>query len=249
MNFGTDRIRVFFYRVYWYIRVPPRREAPDKHSRGNAVIIPKNHQKSGDRRARQNKFSGSRGGANHPPQLNANVELKHQYRYISTSGASTTITDSLLLTAAGVNANTAILGSPIMRCVKVNRIEIWAPPASQGAAVTCSILYPASAANPMPREVSDTSVSVSSPAHVVSTPPPNSLPSFWQAGTGANLFTLVAPPGSIIDVWLSMVINDNSAVPTTAVLVGASVGATYYCSLDSATKAGSIYQAVSLSSV
>jgi hypothetical protein len=185
----------------------------------------------------------------HPPQLNANIELKHQYRFVSSSGASTTITDSLLLTAAGVSAATAILGYPIARAVKVNRIEMFSPPASQGAAVTCSVLFPASAANPMPREVSDTSVSVAVPAHVVAVPPPLSLPSFWQSGTGANLFTLVAPPGSIIDVWLSLVLNDNSVPPTSAVLVGANVGSLYYCSLDSSTKAGSIYQAISLSSV
>jgi hypothetical protein len=205
--------------------------------------------KRGDRRARQNKYSGPRGDANHPPQLKTNIELKHQYRFLSSSGASTTITDSLLLTAAGVSASTAILGNPVFRCVKVNRIEIWAPPASQGAAVTCSIFYPATATNPMPREVSDTSVSVATPAHVVSVPPPNSLPSFWQSGTGALMFTLVAPPGSIIDVWLSLVLNDGSAVPTSAVLVGATVGAMYYCSLDSATRAGSIYQPISLASV
>jgi hypothetical protein len=63
------------------------------------------------------------------------------------------------------------------------------------------------------------------------------------------LFTLVAPSGSIIDIWLSLVMNDNSAIPTTATLVGASVGSTYYCSLDSSTKAGSIYQAIGLASV
>jgi len=204
----------------------------------------------GDRRARQNKYSGQRLG---PSQLKTNLEIKHQYRFTSTAATSTSITDTLLLSAAGVVASTAVLGKSIFQAVKINQIEIFTPPASQGASATCSILFPPSAAAnyAMPREITDTTVSVSEPAHVLTSPPPNSAASFWNGPSGANLFTLVAPTGSIIDVWLSLVLADGPAdynLPT-ATLVGASVGATYFCSLDSSTKAGSIYQAVGLTSV
>jgi hypothetical protein len=183
-----------------------------------------------------------------PAQLKTNIEVKHQYRFVSSSANVTNITDTLISTAVGVSASTAILGHQLFECLKVNRIEIWSPPASQGAAVTCSVLFPA-ANQSQAREYTDTSVSVANPAHVVCTPPPLSLCAFWTSGfSGNTMFTLVAPPGSIIDLWVSLILNDPVS-SNTATLVGATVGGVYYCSLDSATKAGSIYQSVGLTSL
>jgi len=199
------------------------------------------------RRVRQPRSSHIQG----PRQLKTNIEIKHQYRFSSTSATLTDITATRLLTAAGVSANTlGTGGNSIYQSVKVNRIEIWSPPASQGANTTCSVLFPATNASPA-REITDTTVSVTEPAHVLATPPPNALCGFWSdgsAGFGAQvLFSLVAPPGSIIDVWLSLIIRDGpAATAATAVLVGGTVGAIYYTSLDSGTSAGSIYKPIGL---
>jgi hypothetical protein len=57
---------------------------------------------------------------------------------------------------------------------------------------------------------------------------------------------LTAPPGSIIDVSIGLIMGDNSANANSATLVGATVGQMYYCALDSGTLAGSIYRPVSL---
>jgi len=179
--------------------------------------------------------------------MRANVETKHQFRFVSNSGTSSDITDQLIITAAGVMASTTTVGNALSRSVKVNKIEIWSPPASQGAAATCSILFP-SANNSPSREFSDTTVSVSSPAHVSCSPPPNSLAGFWQQGVGVTMFTLVAPAGSIIDLWVSLVQHDGTGAGS-ATLVAATVGRVYYCSLDSATSAGSKYTPVSLASL
>lgn len=182
-----------------------------------------------------------------PRQFRANPEISHQYRFTSTAGTAKTITGLLLGGACGVSARTAILGDLMFQMVKVKRVEIWSPPASQGAAVTCSILWPISNSS-QPREVSDTTVSTARPAHVVSSPPPLSLASFWtSASSGTNLFTLVAPSGSVIDVWVSLVLGDGpNGGAGTVTLVGATIGGQYYCSLDSGTAAGSIYLPVSL---
>lgn len=186
-----------------------------------------------------------------PAQLRTNLEHTHQFRFVSSSGAATAITDVTIMSAAGVCATTAIVGHTIRRSLKVNQVEIWSPPASQGAAVTCSVLWPQSQRS-QAREVTDTSVSVSIPAHVKCGPPRESLASFWTNGTvGSTFFTLVAPPGSIIDVWLSLVDDDgDDANPVNAAtLVGATVGRVYYCSLDSSTSAGSLYTPVGLTSL
>jgi hypothetical protein len=181
-----------------------------------------------------------------PRQFRANPEITRTYRFTSTSGTAKAISPSDLLCAAGVIAVTNILGYPMSQAVKVRSIEIWTPPAAQGAAATCSVLWPAGTQS-QPREVSDTTVSVSNPAHIRTGPPALSLASFWNTGAGTLLFTVTAPSGSIIDVTLSLVLNDNFvAGGAAATLVGATVGNGYYCALDSATAAGSVYPPVSL---
>jgi len=179
-----------------------------------------------------------------PAPIRANLEMKHHYRFTSSAATLTSITDTLLLTAAGVMAVSATAANSIHRTVKVNRIEVWTPPAAQGSAATCSVAFPAPNNSPA-REYSDTTISTAEPAHVIAVPPPQSLCSFWQSGTGVTMFNLVAPAGSIIDVWLSLVIGD-ATLGAAAVLVGATTGVMYYCSLDSATAAGSIYTPVGL---
>jgi len=191
-----------------------------------------------------------------PAQLKTNLELKHQFRFMSSSGTATSISADTLIPACGVVATSAVVGHAIWQTVKVNKVEIWSPPASQGAFATCSILYPASLQS-QAREITDTSVSVSQPAHIISTPPDKSLCSFWTNGQREDaglepLFTLVAPPGSIIDVWVSLILNDGvnpNDANLQATLVGATVGGLYYCSLDSTTSAGSIYKPVGLSTM
>jgi hypothetical protein len=185
---------------------------------------------------------------NGPVQLRTNIEHSHQFRFVSTSATSTQILDYDLLHALGVAATSAVLGYAIRASFRVTQIEIWAPPAAQGAAVTCSVLFPASQRS-QAREVTDTSVSVATPAHVRCGPPAESLCSFWSDGNlGIGLFTLIAPPGSIIDVWVQMVDRDGTtdldANPAT--LVGATVGVVYYTALDNTTSAAAIYKPVGL---
>jgi len=207
--------------------------------------------KKNQKRIRQYR-GGPMASMSHPAQLKCNLEFAHQYRFTSTTGGSINITDATILTAMGVSARTAVLGQAIFQALKIRKIEIWAPPASQGAAVTASIYWPPTAGQAgMGREVSDTSVSVSEPAHVVSSPPRGSLAGFWQYGAGNNLVALNAPPGSIIDIWLAGVLLDGPATNAivTATLVGATIGTIYYCCLDSSTKATGVYIPVSLTSL
>jgi len=187
--------------------------------------------------------------ANGPSQLKTNLEHTHQFRFVSTSATLTAITDATLLTACGVVAQSAVAGDNIRNTVKVNQIEIWTPPASQGAAATCSVLFPASQRS-QAREYTDTTVSVSTPAHVKCQPPRESLCSFWVNGSASiPLFSLSAPTGSIIDIWVAMVDGDGEPPIVGAVLVGATQGVVYYCCLDSFTFATGIYKPVGLTAL
>jgi hypothetical protein len=114
--------------------------------------------------------------------------------------------------------------------IKVNQLEMWSPPASQGANVTCSVDWEGFNNSPN-REFSDTSVSVATPAYVKCPPPPMSLASFWQLSSGSTLFTLTAPTGTIIDVHVSLILMDGESPVDTAVTSGAQ-GIVYFLSLD-----------------
>jgi hypothetical protein len=169
---------------------------------------------------------------NRPPQFNSNVEVVHRYRFLSTSGTSTAITSQSLLLAAGsvcyaANANVvSFFGS-----VKVQSVSVWSPPASQGSASTCSVDWEGLANSPN-REVSDSSVSVATPARIVSAPPPMSLASFWQTQSATTLFTLTAPVGSIIDVKLSLIAQDDDVASAATAVTTGTLAAVYYLSLD-----------------
>jgi hypothetical protein len=171
---------------------------------------------------------------NRPPQLRSNVEVRHRYRFLSGSGTATFLTPQSLIFAAGsmcTVANTtcaALFGS-----VKLNSIEMWSPPASQGSASTCSVDW-AGYQNSPSREFSDTSVSVSTPARVSCRPPPMSLASFWSIASSATvLCTVVAPAGTIIDVSLSLILSDDDVTAATQAVATGTLGNIYYLSLDS----------------
>jgi hypothetical protein len=115
--------------------------------------------------------------------------------------------------------------------VKVNRISIWAPPASQGASATVSVNWYGYANSPN-REVSDTTISTSKPAHVVSTPPTGSLASFWQTVGTNTIFSIVAPTGAIIDITLSLILSDDENTLPATTTAGGTLGVNYYLSLD-----------------
>jgi len=111
---------------------------------------------------------------------------------------------------------------------------------------TCSVEW-ASQSNANNLEVSDTSVSVMRPAHIFTRPPAQSLASFWQSpGIADNqLFNIIAPTGSIIDVAVQLISqdDDNGAAITRGVATGV-LGTVYYLSLDNAS--GHVYPPVSL---
>jgi hypothetical protein len=82
------------------------------------------------------------------------------------------------------------------------------------------------------KEVSDTTNSVSFPAYLVTRPPVRSVASFWLQPGGGNVFTLTAPTGSIIDVNLSLIFqDDNTSLAQSNVTTGV-LTSTYYLSLD-----------------
>ncbi len=158
--------------------------------------------------------------------------FRHTYRFISSSGTPTGITPNSLLGCAG-NIGTVVnsLVAAIAGAVKLERLTIWAPPASQGATATVSVDW-AGLANSPNVEVSDTTVSVSRPAFISTSPPRQSLAAFWQVASTTTLCTITAPEGSIIDAQLSLILTDNDVNGVSTSVATAAVGGSYFLSLD-----------------
>lgn len=171
-------------------------------------------------------------GERDPPQLRTNVILKHRYRFTSTNASKQTIIDNDMVGIAGAVcsvANSTL--SMIAASVKIHSVEIWSPPASQGAAATCSLEWLSTYSPTI--EVSDTSVSVSRPAHIKASPPPGSAASFWiNPGGIQNIMNITAPVGSIIDVTCTHVLNDVGAAGQSYTVAAGTLGALYYLPLD-----------------
>lgn len=185
------------------------------------------------RRARQNKTPGRRGSTN-PPQIRSNIVLSHIYRYVSSSGTPTAVTSASIFGALGTIctvANTTV--TSWTGSFRIAAVELWGPPASQGAASTVSCEWNIGVAQGGTQEVSDTTCSVAVNAHVHTTPPRNSLASFWQTPTTQTMFTLTAPSGTIIDLHVSAIMFDEESTgPTPITVTTATLGQTYYLSLD-----------------
>jgi hypothetical protein len=171
-----------------------------------------------------------------PPQFNSNIKHNHRFRFLGiTSTFSGVISPKMMLSATGVIATvTNTTAALIHFSGRIKSIEMWCPPASQGAAATCSVEWVGGNNSPNV-EVSDTSVSVSKPAHLKSKPPFNSLAAFWQINSNTSaLFTLLCPVGTIIDLVLDLVFNDQDATTVTTVTTGV-LSTIYYLALDHGT--------------
>jgi hypothetical protein len=204
----------------------------------------------GPGQGRTNRRRGKRrGGMNKPPQIKSNIIVRHVYRFVSQDNAiatPTALTPTSLLCAAGtfgITTNTTVRS--MFQSVRVNKISAWAPSPFQGTAATVSVEWVGSISSQLSNlEISDTSNSVSTPAIIHAVPPHNSLASFWQQPSNDTLCTMNAPSGTIIDIDLSLILQDDDTSFADTTVATAVVGDTYYLSLD--PNATHLYTPVSL---
>ncbi len=177
------------------------------------------------------------------PQIATNVVLRHKYRFTLQNGDNTPtpfIIDqlALLLTAGSVGISSNSVQS-IFEAVRVVSVEAWNA-GLQGVtfatANTISLVwlgqYGAST------EVSDTTMSVATPAHISARPPPRSSAAFWSpAGSSLPLFKLTGSSGMVVDIDLELVLSDFSSSgltpPSYSSGSTAVVGTIYYVVLPS----------------
>lgn len=196
-------------------------------------LVPKTNKNRGARRRVIQTKTPAVGRIIHPPQLKTNVQLTHTFRFQCTANGTYNITpDTLLLAAGSVCSVTNTTVVSLMGSCKVNYVEMWVPPASQGQLSTISLEWLGLTPNEPSIEQSDSSVSVAYPAYLRVRPPVRSLGCFWQTTNGNDIFQLIVPSGTLIDVNLSLVMFDQDLARASASVATGVVGETYFLALD-----------------
>jgi hypothetical protein len=173
------------------------------------------------------------GGGNTPPQLgNVIPHFIKTYRFSMSSGTVSINSDQVIAACGGIASTTTGL-RPFVGAIKVLSVKMWAPSASNALA-SCSCSWEGGPFG-ITKTITDSSISVTTPAKVFTKPPRGSSSDFWQNTNANPLFTLSTNVGStIVDVKLSCILNDNTVVysfsPIT--IVGATVGNLYFLGLD-----------------
>jgi hypothetical protein len=118
--------------------------------------------------------------------------------------------------------------------VKLKRIEMWCPSISTTAITSTTISLEWLSDQGPSTEISDTGNPFTMP-HIASSPPRNSLAGFWSLNTINNsesLFKLSLVTGTVIDIWLEMVLVDDFGPISAGVPTGTVAGQVYVRSLD-----------------
>ncbi len=179
-----------------------------------------------------------------PPPYKANMIVKRHMRFISSAGVAD-------IAAVGIAGAFGCLGTgsttviPIIRTLKVHRVEMWQPYSTSNNTNTCAITWYNSAGN-KGSELSDVTTSSADTAHLVSSPPQGSQCSFWiDATSTVSLFELNSASNCIVDLWVSVVVADGTvALVALSVTNATTANLMYYLALDH--NGADIYRPISL---
>ena len=169
-----------------------------------------------------------------PPQFNMNCTVSARRRFVASAAFNGVITDRSLLGILGnICTTTNSVLTTICATSKLHSIEIWSPPPAQGSSATVSVeWYGLSKKSSI---VSDTSINPLAPAYIKCKPPKDTLNSFWLGNLAQNVFGLICPIGSIIDIQLTGVFSDLVSISNQQTVATATNTVLYYSYLDAQT--------------
>jgi len=176
--------------------------------------------------------------ASHVPMFKSTIRFKHMFRYqctVTGTNTSISITRADLLNLIAVGLNNTLVGQQVSRIfsgAKLNKLEMRnpgaAPVAGSDTELTTGAVEWTSTYGPS-SEVSDSGTPLH-PLFITTTPPRQSLASFWSL-TGFNesdvLMILSVPAMAIIDLWVEFVMQDGQT-PVLLTPTASSVDGTVY---------------------
>jgi hypothetical protein len=169
-----------------------------------------------------------------PQELKATPIWQFKRRYIAQAAITSSLSILGILNSAIV-AQTTVLGSSLVRAIRIKKIRIWVPVTTQGTPVSVR-LTPSGADSSnnsfsdLPETIQDTSISIDRPAFVSYKPSVDHPSGFWHYATTTSipLVDIACNIGAVMDVDFEAVLAFYGAVGTfTTVLVGATPGNLY----------------------
>ncbi len=174
----------------------------------------------------------------HPPQLNISPGLRHRFRFNSLVGITRfAVSWSDLLDMLWL-ATSAVTGYRLYQYVRLHEVEAWAPSRTDGTNYIAQSLniefVDLTSGRSGPGDVfSDTSMDLTTPAHIRARPRPGSNNAEWQGLGTSQAFVLTCPEATVIDVEVSfqqVITYAGTAIGQAP--IGATTGTIYLGSLD-----------------
>ncbi len=203
--------------------------------------------------ARRERKRNNKSEAMGPLTNETNVIVNHKFLFSSTTGAKTLIGVGDVMTTLGVMGTGVALVSSIFKAFRIKRIRIWSTPTTLGVATTNGVEWLSSDSGVMTKEYTASSNNPNHPAYLDVRPTNSVAAWFWRSitniGGGANtdLFSIVAPIGSVIELTVSGIVSDvNFANWGVAPAAASVVGQVYYGGLDGIGAGTGLYPPIGL---
>jgi hypothetical protein len=162
-----------------------------------------------------------------PPPFNPRLRPSQRFRYAATAAQNVNLNSVRLSAMVGAVATTSSTAALICDFVRIKKVEVRAPVASDGTSASVSLTWRAGP-NQLPSEITDSTLSTARNAFVSTKPPKDSLASFWSSVVSATaLLDIECPTGSIIDVIIEYQLCDGTTANQVA-SSGLTVGKLYF---------------------
>jgi len=172
-----------------------------------------------------------------PPPFHPTVCSVHRFRFVANSAATVTITRKNLLNLLLV-ATSATSTVRVIEGIRLRRVNIWSNPVIGVGAAVPSPLQTAQlewiGENSPSTVISDTTMGVR-PLHLSTSPPPSASNRWWSMSgfqETDDLFSLILPAASIVDVSVDIRFVEQEAPTAGDTPAGATLGQMYGGYLD-----------------
>jgi len=152
---------------------------------------------------------------------------------LATSAVNVPISRGTLLSHLIVNTANGTANYRILSAFRLKSIEIWGSTGTLGTTTTASVEWLSE--NGPSTVISDTSVGTAQPLYVRTSPPANSLASFWSVqgnDESTVVMTIIAPANSVIDITYEVVLRDGEASVLVTTAATGAIGQVYMTYLD-----------------
>ncbi len=191
-----------------------------------------------------------------PAEGDRNVLVTHKYVFQSATNNPVNISVGDLLQTMGVMATGVNTVNTIFKAVRLRYIKIWTNAVTTGIGLSNAVEWLSSDSGVMTKQFSSSTNNISHPAYLYTKPPSSTAAWFWRSitniGGGANtdLFNILAPTGSFIEVGLQGLMSDVAfANWSTTTVTAATVSEIYYGGLDGIGAGTGLFVPVGLTTI